>query len=79
MSWLPHHHQLESENVWDVEAKYLQRKVILLAVEDRNGAAVWDLCRLYNTIPAQIPHGNPPRDLCLLEDTKVDVTLRHTV
>ena len=37
----------------------------------------WRL-RRHDPIPAQIHHVNIPRDLCLQDDSKVDIFLRHT-
>lgn len=55
------------------------RSLPRLIVEYHNVSAMpsWRL-RRHDPIPAQIHHVNIPRELCLQDDSKVDIFLRHT-
>ena len=72
------HHRLEVDDVRSVEAERPQRELLHLAVEDYDAAAMWDRCRCRcYAIAARLPREPPPYNLRLMEESKVDVPLRH--
>ena len=62
-----------------IEVYCIQGEVPHIVVEERDATIMRDQrLRCRNPIPARFPCVNPPRDLCILEDAKVNIHLRYT-
>ena len=79
MSQPPPCHQLESDDVRDVEAYIFDGEELLLAVENRAAATVstWRLCR-HQQNAAVLPRVNSIGKFCLLYNTTINLYLLQT-